>query len=45
MKEFGTLTYPYRELFGPIIPLVPVDSVDDAIAFINARSVTVTFVI
>ncbi|KZP08660.1 NAD-dependent aldehyde dehydrogenase [Athelia psychrophila] len=25
------------ELFGPILPIVPVDSVDDAIAFINAR--------
>ncbi len=26
-----------REIFGPILPIVPVDSVDDAIAFINER--------
>jgi len=26
-----------EEIFGPILPLVPVDSVDDAIAFISSR--------
>jgi coniferyl-aldehyde dehydrogenase len=25
------------EIFGPVLPLVPYDSVDDAIAFVNAR--------
>lgn len=28
-----------REIFGPILPLVPVDSVGDAVAFINSRFV------
>lgn len=26
-----------RELFGPILPIVPVNDVDEAIEFINAR--------
>jgi acyl-CoA reductase-like NAD-dependent aldehyde dehydrogenase len=26
-----------REIFGPILPIVPVDDVDEAIEFINAR--------
>jgi acyl-CoA reductase-like NAD-dependent aldehyde dehydrogenase len=26
-----------RELFGPVLPLVPVEDVDEAIKFINAR--------
>ena len=28
-----------RELFGPILPIIPVDSLDEALAFINARYV------
>jgi coniferyl-aldehyde dehydrogenase len=27
----------HHEIFGPVLPLVPYDSVDEAIAFINAR--------
>jgi acyl-CoA reductase-like NAD-dependent aldehyde dehydrogenase len=26
-----------NEIFGPILPVVPVDSVDDAIAIVNAK--------
>lgn len=26
-----------REIFGPVLPIIPVDNVDEAIAFINAR--------
>lgn len=26
-----------REIFGPILPIIPVDSVSDAIEFVNAR--------
>lgn len=26
-----------EEMFGPILAIIPVDSLDDAIAFINAR--------
>jgi acyl-CoA reductase-like NAD-dependent aldehyde dehydrogenase len=29
----------YREIFGPILPIVPVDSLDEAIAYVNAQSV------
>ena len=28
-----------RELFGPILPIIAVDDVDEAIEFINARYV------
>lgn len=30
----------YRELFGPILPIVPVDSLKQAIDFVNARQVS-----
>jgi len=26
-----------EEIFGPVLPIIPVDSVEDAVAFINAR--------
>ena len=28
-----------REIFGPLLPIVPVEDLDEAIAFINARYV------
>ena len=28
-----------REIFGPVLPLVPVDSLDDGIAYVNSQSV------
>ena len=31
--------YIHREIFGPVLPVVPVDSIDDAIKFVNARYV------
>lgn len=31
---------PVSEIFGPILPIVPVDSILDAIDFVNARSET-----
>lgn len=27
----------HRELFGPILPIIPIDNLDEALAFINAR--------
>lgn len=30
-----------REIFGPVLPIVPVKDIDEAIAFINARYVPV----
>ena len=26
-----------REIFGPVLPLVPVDSLDEAIAYVNSQ--------
>lgn len=31
-----------REIFGPVLPVIPVKSIDDAIAFINERCVSLT---
>lgn len=33
------LTAVLREIFGPVLPIVPVSGIDEAIEFINARSV------
>jgi acyl-CoA reductase-like NAD-dependent aldehyde dehydrogenase len=26
-----------REIFGPILPIIPIDDVDEAIKFVNSR--------